>query len=235
MLVKVFPNFVRNMKEELANLQADQEPSGYESYYRRANHYGYQPWIMRPYVRALVAKAGLAKGATILDLGCGQGMFTALLREEGMAALGIDLSPQAIASARASYGEFFTLGDGTTLRGVSFDAVFVRSCSSYNVENFALDHSVTDKFMSYLKPSGVLLWAYASRAEGVSSPWLQHSLKEVRTHFARYPGAQVYFSLRLETFLLGRWAFSAPITELAWAFSRLFGMGGDLIALVIKN
>lgn len=234
MLSKVFPNFVRNMKEELANLKADQKPGGYEHYYWRKNHYRYQPWIMRPYVRALVAKAELAKGSLVLDLGCGQGLFTALLREAGCEAYGIDLSKEAIRSARAQYGDFFQVANALRLEARGIDAIWVRSCSLDNQPSFAHDTAVTDQILSYLKPGGVLLWAYATHAGASSSEWRQHSLKEARTHFAKYPGARVYFSLRLETLLLGWWAFSPFMTEVAWTLSRVFRCGGDLIALVTR-
>jgi SAM-dependent methyltransferase len=204
----------------------------YDRFYRHSNHYGYRRWVFAPYVRALVKKAGLAKGNTVLDLGCGQGMFTALLREAGLTASGIDLSAEAVRSARLQYGPFFTQGDCTGLSPAQADAVFVRSCSLYNAE--ALEPSVTDKFISYLTPGGVLIWAYASRGQAISGDWKHHALWQARAHFAKYPSARVYFSLRMETLLLGRWAFSPLITELAWAFSRFFHCGGDLIALV-KN
>jgi SAM-dependent methyltransferase len=53
--------------------------------------------------RSLASYLPLFRDASgiVLDLGCGRGELVALLREEGIAARGVDLDPKAVAAARA--------------------------------------------------------------------------------------------------------------------------------------
>jgi trans-aconitate methyltransferase len=54
-------------------------------------------------------------GERILDLGCGSGQLTAKIADVGADVIGIDLSPDMIAQARANYPHVeFNLGDATS-------------------------------------------------------------------------------------------------------------------------
>jgi ubiquinone/menaquinone biosynthesis C-methylase UbiE len=50
-----------------------------------------------------VRLSGLPAGARVIDLGCGSGVFTNLLRRRGYQCVGVDLSPNLIAIARANF------------------------------------------------------------------------------------------------------------------------------------
>jgi SAM-dependent methyltransferase len=76
-------------------------------------------------------------GERILDLGCGSGQLTAKIAEAGARVIGIDLSPEMIAQARANYPQTrnalhsvaplieFAIGDATSFEIVEqVDAVF---------------------------------------------------------------------------------------------------------------
>jgi ubiquinone/menaquinone biosynthesis C-methylase UbiE len=63
----------------------------------------FTPGTSRRIVRACLGAAGLGPGARVADLGCGSGVFTALAREEGVAAVGLDLSSQLLAVGRRRY------------------------------------------------------------------------------------------------------------------------------------
>jgi SAM-dependent methyltransferase len=51
----------------------------------------------------------------VLEIGCGLGYLTYAMRQRGLDATGIDLSPEAIARARARYGPFYEAADAVTL------------------------------------------------------------------------------------------------------------------------
>jgi ubiquinone/menaquinone biosynthesis C-methylase UbiE len=54
-------------------------------------------------IAAFVRLSGLPRGARVADLGCGSGVFTELLRRQGYASVGLDISPKLIALGRSKY------------------------------------------------------------------------------------------------------------------------------------
>ena len=213
----------------------------YDQKYKTPNYFRDRGWLYRPFVKALVRKAKLGSGARLLDAGCGQGFFTALFAEQGIDALGVDLSSVGIDAAKRLY-EFsparFTAGDILQLPfEEQFDCVFTRSCSLYNTTLFSHDTSVTDQLIRYVQPGGVLIFDYytrlseSARAEG----WLYHSVAQVKEHFAKFRNAEVYFSLRVEARLLGSFAFSTGTSYIASLLSRTAGIGGELVVFVHRD
>ncbi|MGB3442116.1 MAG: class I SAM-dependent methyltransferase [Actinophytocola sp.] len=74
----------------------------------------------RPYMRAMVRLFAdlvlAAGGGPVADVGCGPGHVTAFLRELGVAAFGIDLSPAMVEVARADHPDArFEVGSMTDL------------------------------------------------------------------------------------------------------------------------
>jgi SAM-dependent methyltransferase len=211
---------------------------GYDRKYTTPNFFGDRRWLYRPFIKALVKKTRLKPGMSLLDAGCGQGFFTTLFAEEGINALGVDLSSVGIEVAKKS-SELpqaqFQVGDILQLPFErQFDCVFIRSCSLYNTTTFSSDTSVTDQMMRYLRPGGLLIFDYYSRlsprvhADG----WLYHSMAQVKAHFKNYSNHEVYFSLRFDALLLGRFAFSPFISYIANFISRKTGIGGDIVVIV---
>jgi SAM-dependent methyltransferase len=213
----------------------------YDEKYATPNYFRDRRWLYKPFIKALAAKAGLKAGARLLDAGCGQGFFTNLFAEVGFDALGVDLSSVGIAAAQRTYthpGVRFEVGDILQLQNLEkFDCVFTRSCSLYNNTSFAGQARVTDTLYSYVRPRGVLIFDYYTRLQpGKSSvTWIYHSITDARKHFAHYPQAKVYFSLRLETPCLGRFALSALNSRLCQTISALADVGGELVVLVRKE
>jgi len=63
-------------------------------------------------VDSFVRLSGLAPGARVIDLGCGSGTFTQLLKQRGYAAAGLDISPKLLELARRNYPDLqFDEGD----------------------------------------------------------------------------------------------------------------------------
>jgi SAM-dependent methyltransferase len=222
------------------NSKSQSVARAYDEIYRSSNPFGHRRWIFRPFIRALAGKTCLAKGSSVLDLGCGQGFFTALFAELGMKALGVDISDEAIRSASQEYGSTgatFEIGDAMGLSyNNAFDCVFVRSCSLYNSPDFEENRLATKVFLGYVKPGGVLVFDYNSKLcpRKSSQTWRYHSLAAVKKHFSCYPDAGVYFSTRLEAILLKHLALSLPMTRLAILSNWMTGIGGELVAIVRK-
>jgi len=213
----------------------------YDNKYRRANYFEYRDWWYYSYLKAVVTRAGLRRGASVLDAGCGQGFFTALFDRLGFDAVGVDLSGEGIAAAKARYqgtGTRFMVGDVTDLpfRG-EFDLVFTRSCSLYNTEDFGLDDAVTQRMLEYVKPGGVFIFDYYTKLKSGkrSDTWLYHSARDMERHFAAFRNCRMYFCLRFDALLLGALILTRPWSEVAQSLSRLSGLGGELVAIVRKD
>ena len=135
------------------------------------------------------------------------------------------------------YGRFgitFTVADiHTAVFPERFDCLFVRSCSLYNTAGFAADDEPTRELLRHVKPNGTFIFAYNSNFSSRPSPtWRYHSLADVRAHFRRYPAARIFFSTRIGTWLLRRYALGPLATRLNVLVSGVSGMGGDLVCIL---
>jgi 2-polyprenyl-3-methyl-5-hydroxy-6-metoxy-1,4-benzoquinol methylase len=213
----------------------------YDEKYRQGQYFKYREWLYRPFVKALAKAANLRAGSTVLDVGCGQGFFSWLFADLGLRSLGIDISAEAIRCAERDYsssGARFEVGDIHSLKYQgAYDCVFARGLSLYNSTEFNQCHDVTDALLACLKPSGVMIFGYHTNfcARRKSESWIYHSFSDAKEHFSSYPGAKVYFSLRIETLLFGSYALRFPFTHLDALISRSMGIGGEIIAFVPRS
>jgi SAM-dependent methyltransferase len=214
------------------------EKHSYNDFYKKKNAYGYRLGFIRPYIQSLVSVANLERGSTVLDVGCGQGVFSYLFHDCGMDVSAIDISEEGIRVAKSEYGPLgikFIVGD---IRSISFskkfDCVFTRSCSLYNTENFPFSFDITKKLFEYIKEDGVFIFVYNTKfkeSKWVDS-WRYHSLTDVKKHFSRCSCIKLCFVLKEEIFLLRNIAFNSFFTKINVFLSRVFGFGGDLVCIV---
>lgn len=97
----------------------------------------------------------------VIDVGCGTGVATAVLRDHGVDVSGIDLSPNMIAEARRLHPDIgFTVGSMTDL-GLP-DAGIGGLCAWYSVIHIPDDvlPAVFAEFHRVLVPGGVALLAF---------------------------------------------------------------------------
>ena len=117
----------------------------------------------RPLDRAMLTGfAGLAgPDAIIADVGCGTGATSRMLSDIGMDVVGIDLSPNMIATARRlNPGLHFQVGSMTSLDFE--DGLFDGICAWYSVIHIPdeLLPRVFSEFHRVLRPDGVALVAF---------------------------------------------------------------------------
>ncbi len=75
----------------------------YDTQYQKPNYFSYSERLYAGYLSGLIQACGLKPGATVLDVGCGQGFFSYLFRKHGMAVRGIDISAVGIRAAQDLY------------------------------------------------------------------------------------------------------------------------------------
>jgi ubiquinone/menaquinone biosynthesis C-methylase UbiE len=213
----------------------------YDQKYRTHNYFHYRSWLFGPFVRAMVLKAKLKPGQNVLDVGCGQGLFSSFFGGMGLHTLGIDISPEGIRSASATYGSPHTRFEVADVRSIDFDTqfdcVFVRACSLYNTTDLESARETTTRLLGMVKGGGVLIFDYYTNlcSKKSSATWMYHSMSGIRRHFTEYWGSRTYFSLRIDTLFAGRFAFSGLFSAVGAFLSSTLGIGGDVVVFVRKT
>ena len=211
----------------------------YNAQYQKRNYFGYREWLYDRYVSSLIRACDLKPGASVLDVGCGQGFFSYLFHKHGMNVHGIDISEVGIWTAKSAYGHLGISFEVADIEAVklprTFDCVFVRGLSLYNIPSFPDSDQVTQRLFQYVRPSGVLLFLYHSNVSAkTSGSWRYHSWNDLAKHFASYTCVRSYFSLKIHACVLGRYAFTAWGTKANMFVSKVTRRGGDLICIVNK-
>ena len=103
----------------------------------------------------------------VLDIGCGPGFDSELLRERGFRAVGIDLSSQMIRSGKGVYPSSFILADMELLPlSQGADGLWVNA-SLHHIQRDSIPATLGE-FHRVLKPGGVLFIAVK---DGVGERW----------------------------------------------------------------
>jgi ubiquinone/menaquinone biosynthesis C-methylase UbiE len=84
----------QDKNKEIAFFDAHAERDEYDVFTPQANE---------RIIAAFVRLSGLPRGARVADLGCGSGVFTELLRQQGFRSVGLDISPKLIELGRRKY------------------------------------------------------------------------------------------------------------------------------------
>jgi SAM-dependent methyltransferase len=168
----------------------------YNRFYQADDFRPYPDPVSRRYLRGLLRRSGAPQGARVLDVGCGTGYYTALLRDIGYTARGIDLSEVAIERARRRYpGIRFDVRDAFAepVESERCDAVFVQGFSGLNTDDVALKRERIRRLMRHARDEGTLLVVGGSTLPGeglMEGGWYQHSWKQI-VETARIPEFRV--------------------------------------------
>ena len=131
------------MKEKYHDyvFQKDQFVGNFEAMYQNEDLMGYCSWYQDD-MKDLGYQLSLTilsqyNFESILDVGCGEGMFTSLLKKKNNHVTGVDISPTAIKKAEARFKDIvFFVGDiNTEVFLQRYDLVVLREVLSY-VENW---------------------------------------------------------------------------------------------------
>jgi len=170
------------------------------------------PWRAHVECHTLLGLAGDVAGLDVVDVACGEGFYTRLLRHAGAArCVGVDLSEGMVALARAQEAEAplgieYVVGDG---RELPFEGEFDLAVAAYLL-NYAPDRAelgaMCRGLARCLRPGGRFVTVNCCPA----------------LHF---PSAPSYRRYGFETAVIGVWREGAAIT---WTF---FLEGGDTFAI----
>jgi ubiquinone/menaquinone biosynthesis C-methylase UbiE len=160
---------------------------------RQARAFARSPVHLNPErLRRLVEFVAPRAGERVLDAACGPGIVTGALAASGMRAVGVDLTAEMIAEARASQDGFFVRGDGLRLPfgDRTFDVVVSRN----SLHHMAGLDAVIGEMVRVLRPGGRLVVedmrapddaerrAYHERIERLRDDTHTRSLTEAELH-----------------------------------------------------
>jgi len=161
-----------------------------------------QPWRTHIETFSLMRQIGDPSGKTVVDLACGEGFYSRLLRQQGAAkVVGIDLSERMIELARAQEAEqglgiVYLVGDARQLElPEEHDLAIAAYLLNYARNRIELK-AMCDGVFRCLKPGGRFVTVNSSPA-------------------LHYPSAPSYRQYGFETQVLGEFAEGVPIT---WRF-----------------
>ncbi|HMF21744.1 MAG TPA: class I SAM-dependent methyltransferase [Pseudolabrys sp.] len=109
----------QDKSKEIAFFDAHAESDEYDVFTPEANE---------RLIAAFTRLSGLPPGARVVDLGCGSGVFTELLRRRGYQSVGLDISPKLVALGRRKHpGLELIEGDAENLpfKSASLDGVLL--------------------------------------------------------------------------------------------------------------
>ncbi len=158
----------------------------------------YRPYL-KDYEKSAVEKY-FQPGMKILDLGCGAGRTTKILKNSGYDVIGVDINEKLINLARKKYGNIdFSIGDACNLgfADSSFDLVFF----SFNGIDYIHPHSkrmaALREIGRVLKDGGLLIY---SSHNALNIPRTKMSIK---TFFRSLITLKIFSSYRLERHEMG--------------------------------
>lgn len=166
---------------------SSQERAQWRATYERSP-YDQLPWFdpgPSPQVALAVETGFLAKGAEVLDVGCGAGSNVLFLARAGLRASGIDLSPGAVAAARGRAAEarldvMVQEGDVLALpfSNGSFDALVDNGC--FHTIALRRRRRYAEEVHRVLRPGGAFVLSWVAREHtAATGPSHRPSLGEV--------------------------------------------------------
>lgn len=139
--------------------------------WERTSEFPWQVTEVAPELERAVESGWLPAGATVLDIGCGDGLNAAWLARGGYRVHGIDFAEAAIGRARETYGQVpglsFEVADVCrrgTLAGRTFEALVDRGCLHNISARLRADYAAN--VASWAAPGAPFLLSMISRDEG---------------------------------------------------------------------
>ena len=192
----------------------------YNKFYESNDFSYYSKEISVKLLKTIGNDLSLAKGAKILDIGCGAGFYTDLFRQIGYNPVGIDISQIAIEKARSKYPDLdFDVVDALNLPydKKCFDVIFMSGCSVINTDNLNKIDEIIKYLLEYVTDTGTIVLIGETDFSGQrseKSEWYNHTwnqLKEI-SYNKKYSVNGPYLShLRIIGYL-GRFGYSKFIT-----------------------
>jgi SAM-dependent methyltransferase len=153
----------------------------------------HHPENERAFVRSLIGKYRIGRGARLIDLDCGNGFYADAFAREGLRVTGADLSDVAIAYARRKHGDHvdWIAADALTLPFENqFDYGFCHYFTLFNAAEVPSEGVEYGRaLMRYLRPGGTLFFVWHSDLTAIRLPGgsrfgiMNYTIKQIEAMF----------------------------------------------------
>ena len=158
----------------------------YDRFYAKSDFNYYKENITNRFLKTILKKGHVQKGATILDVGCATGFYTRQFGILGYKAVGVDISSVGIFKGHIKYPSAVLLvGDASVLplKNSSFDVLFMYGCSLTNTDDLDAIRSFITYLTGFISDDGVLIFIGGSNFSGTTSypsEWISHSYNDIK-------------------------------------------------------
>ena len=213
----------------------------YNRVYKKQNYHGYRYHVCKGYISAILNKIGLSKGSKVLDVGCGQGLFSYMFKNLGYDSYGVDLSINALIDANKNHNiSKFIVCDANKLpfKTMTFDFIFTRSCSIFNDIEFRIKKKYTNILLQHVRPGGYYCFAYNTNLLGYNrnNNWVNHTIEDVKHHFNNINemNPEIYLINKIDVFLCRRLINNTLLVRLNTFISKKIGLNCDIVCILKK-
>ncbi|MBS7705739.1 class I SAM-dependent methyltransferase [Chelatococcus asaccharovorans] len=150
----------------------------------------YNAMLAAEHVARYILAQPLCGGKRVLDIACGEGYGTSFLKSSGAASVvGIDISGEAIASAKARFGQTgvtFAVGDALSAKAVRQFGPFDLITCFETIEHVADPGRLLGNLRNLMAPDGTIIVSCPNdsleASRGIKNPYHQrtYTLKEFR-------------------------------------------------------
>jgi SAM-dependent methyltransferase len=195
------------------------------------------------FINAIIKKFNITKQSKILDLGCGNGLYSEIFYLNGMIVTGIDLSETAIRYCNNKYGnniDFLCLDAFSMDYKDKYDVVFCNFFTYFNsFDNLEDANEYVDIMMRYVKKGGHLFFVWISDLTAIRLPMdrfniMNYTVKQLKCMFSKYENRSFAIdSVSRLTYYLGDKAFGKYVTKLACAIVQFLDSSWSRVRIVI--
>lgn len=197
----------------------------------------------RRFVKTLIKKSGMPQGSSLVDIGCGNGMYSGIFRDYGMNVKGIDISEKAIEFCNGKFQNEieFTCGDALSLgHEIECDYGFCSFFTLFNAFDTGREcREYADLIMNHIKKDGLLFFIWYSDLTAIRLPFhrfniMNFTIKQLREMFNSYHVESYAFDGggRLPG-ILGRYAYNKWITRLSCALVQMLESSWTRVRIIL--
>jgi len=195
------------------------------------------------FIKSIINKFNITRGSSLIDIGCGNGIYSNIFHKYGMEGMGVDISKSAIEFCNEKYrGKIkFKCADAFSLDYENeFDYAFCSYFTFFNAFDTPRQCSqYANNIMKYVKKGGILFFIWYSDLTAVRLPHdrfniMNFTMNQLETIFGIY---------RVESYaidswgrlpcILGEYSYNKWVTRLSCAYFQMLESSWRRVRIIL--